>query len=81
LRKNANFFAENWQKSLKIVIITSTPSVTLRVSPFFLPAKVSEVRRNFSCSRPWTWKKWEEHTNLKFWKWDAFMHAGRSKRP
>jgi hypothetical protein len=23
--KNANFFAENWQKSLKIVIITSTP--------------------------------------------------------
>jgi hypothetical protein len=24
--KNANFFAENWQKSQKIVIITSTPS-------------------------------------------------------
>jgi hypothetical protein len=23
--KNANFFAENWQKSPKIVIITSTP--------------------------------------------------------
>jgi hypothetical protein len=23
--KNANFFAENWQKSQKIVIITSTP--------------------------------------------------------
>jgi hypothetical protein len=23
--KNANFFAENWQKSHKIVIITSTP--------------------------------------------------------
>jgi DNA polymerase II small subunit/DNA polymerase delta subunit B len=25
LRKNANFFAENWQKSQKIVIITVTP--------------------------------------------------------
>jgi hypothetical protein len=24
--KNANFFAENWQKSQKIVIITSTTS-------------------------------------------------------
>jgi hypothetical protein len=24
--KNANFFAENWQKSQKIVIITSVPS-------------------------------------------------------
>jgi hypothetical protein len=23
--KNANFFAENWQKSQKIVMITSTP--------------------------------------------------------
>jgi hypothetical protein len=26
--KNANIFAENWQKSQKIVIITSTPSTT-----------------------------------------------------
>jgi hypothetical protein len=25
VKKNANFFAENWQKSQKIVIITSTP--------------------------------------------------------
>jgi hypothetical protein len=25
--KNANFFAENWQKSPKIVNITSTPDV------------------------------------------------------
>jgi hypothetical protein len=25
LEKNANFFAENWQKPQKIVIITSTP--------------------------------------------------------
>jgi hypothetical protein len=24
-QKNANFFAENWEKSPKIVIITSTP--------------------------------------------------------
>jgi hypothetical protein len=27
--KNANFFAENWQKSQKIVIITSTPDFIL----------------------------------------------------
>jgi hypothetical protein len=26
--KNANFFAKNWQKSQKIVIITSTPEGT-----------------------------------------------------
>jgi hypothetical protein len=25
IEKNANFFAKNWQKSQKIVIITSTP--------------------------------------------------------
>jgi hypothetical protein len=28
--KNANFFAENWQKSQKIMIITSTPGVELQ---------------------------------------------------
>jgi hypothetical protein len=28
--KNANFFAENWQKSQKIVIITSTPELFWR---------------------------------------------------
>jgi hypothetical protein len=28
LGKNANFFAENWEKSQKIVIITSTPDWT-----------------------------------------------------
>jgi hypothetical protein len=28
LEKNANFFAENWQKSQKIVKITSTLSLT-----------------------------------------------------
>jgi hypothetical protein len=31
--KNANFFAKNWQKSLKIVIITSTPGPILAVRP------------------------------------------------
>jgi hypothetical protein len=30
--KNANFFAENWQKSPKIVIITSTPGFSLASS-------------------------------------------------
>jgi hypothetical protein len=27
--KNANFFAENWQKSQKIVIITSVPAILI----------------------------------------------------
>jgi hypothetical protein len=27
LEKNGNFFAENWQKLQKIVIITSTPGI------------------------------------------------------
>jgi hypothetical protein len=29
--KNANFFAENWQKSQKVVIITSTPGSVVYV--------------------------------------------------
>jgi phosphoribosylformylglycinamidine (FGAM) synthase-like amidotransferase family enzyme len=31
--KNANFFAENYQKSQKIVIITSTPDGLVQNSP------------------------------------------------
>jgi hypothetical protein len=30
--KNANFFAKNWQKSQKIVIITSTPDLMYTVA-------------------------------------------------
>jgi hypothetical protein len=30
--KNANFFAENWQKSVKIVIITSTPGALVAIA-------------------------------------------------
>jgi hypothetical protein len=30
--KNANFFAENWQKSPKIVIITSTPGAPVNLA-------------------------------------------------
>jgi hypothetical protein len=30
LEKNANFFAENWQKTHKFVIITSTPGTILQ---------------------------------------------------
>jgi hypothetical protein len=32
--KNANFFAENWQKSQKIVIITSTPGLKFSITFF-----------------------------------------------
>jgi hypothetical protein len=28
--KNANFFVESWQKSQKIVILTSTPAIKLK---------------------------------------------------
>jgi hypothetical protein len=31
--KNANFLAENWQKLQKIVIITSTPSISTTKTP------------------------------------------------
>jgi hypothetical protein len=39
-KKNANFFAENWEKSQKIVIITSTPDEfvkndQMKPSPFY----------------------------------------------
>jgi hypothetical protein len=37
--KNANFFAENWQKSQKIMIITSTPGNTY--TSFFLRIKIN----------------------------------------
>jgi hypothetical protein len=38
LKKNANFVAENWVKSLKIVIITSTPGNCENTIPqFFSP--------------------------------------------
>jgi hypothetical protein len=32
--KNANFFAENWQKSKKIIIITLTPGHPVLLSSF-----------------------------------------------
>jgi hypothetical protein len=39
--KNANFFAENWQKSQKIFIITSTPDWDVVYYFFFL--KITQV--------------------------------------
>jgi hypothetical protein len=35
--KNANFFAESWQKSPKIVIITSTPGTDVMILKIFSP--------------------------------------------
>jgi hypothetical protein len=37
-KKNANFFAESWQKSLKLMILTLTPKITFarRQKDFFL---------------------------------------------
>jgi hypothetical protein len=34
LEKDANFFAENGQKSQKIVIVTSTPGVNVLITTF-----------------------------------------------
>jgi hypothetical protein len=36
--KNAHFFAENWQKSQKIVIITSSPDELVKNSPKMSPS-------------------------------------------
>jgi hypothetical protein len=46
--KNANFFAENWQKSQKIVIKTSTPGRTASTfySTFFVTAFRAAIRRS-----------------------------------
>jgi hypothetical protein len=44
--KNANFFAENWRKSQKIVIITSNPGVNL------LLAKCSKTKMSETVHRP-----------------------------
>jgi hypothetical protein len=44
--KNANFFAENWQKSQKIVIITSTPGTDgNKNSPFVQISTATNRRR------------------------------------
>jgi hypothetical protein len=48
LEKNANFFAESWQESRKIVIITSTPCHTAHALPCrrFL-AKLTHARQTY----------------------------------
>jgi hypothetical protein len=38
-KKNANFFAENWEKSQKIVIITSTPGEAIGNFSVDLPSR------------------------------------------
>jgi hypothetical protein len=43
--KNAIFFAEDWQKSQKIVIITSTPGDTKLYSPFAVERKKNSSQR------------------------------------
>jgi hypothetical protein len=42
--KNANFFAENWQKSQKILIITSTPAPAVRDHFWLLAAAAGSVK-------------------------------------
>jgi hypothetical protein len=48
LKKNANFFAENWEKSQKIVIIASTPGVNVMISE---NVKGTYVKAIFSLTR------------------------------
>jgi hypothetical protein len=47
--KNANFFAENCQKSKKIVIITSTPEVPLTLDPVLPGANRKKAEKYFKC--------------------------------
>jgi hypothetical protein len=48
LRKTPIFFAENWQKSQKLVIITSTPGRTVAESVFEPVKSVSERQKGLS---------------------------------
>jgi hypothetical protein len=50
--KNANFFAENWQKSQKIVIITSTPDWAILA--YWVIVEFGGVFENYR-SRPNVW--------------------------
>jgi hypothetical protein len=43
--KNANFVAENWQKSQKIVIITSTPDQGCQIFPDTIYQKVEKYTK------------------------------------
>jgi hypothetical protein len=58
--KSANFFAENWQKSQKIVIITSTPDGFVMKSPKMLPnllhLRMTKLVQNFNCEKSCTKK-------------------------
>jgi hypothetical protein len=46
-KKNANFFAENWQKSEKIVVITSTPDVYEKIAlyPKIIPIILGKIMK------------------------------------
>jgi hypothetical protein len=66
--KNANFFAENWQKSPKIVIITSTPGkvvFTRNTNLFCLPCTYSVGRHKIFVSY---------NTNLQIYKFCVVQH-------
>jgi hypothetical protein len=47
--KNANFFAENWQKSQKIVIITTTPGHTDQAAEW--PSQIIRLRHDLLVPR------------------------------
>jgi ribosome maturation protein Sdo1 len=47
-KKNANFFDENWEKSQKFVIITSTPAVAKRK----INDKINEESKDHGTTQP-----------------------------
>jgi hypothetical protein len=65
--KNANFFAENWQKSQKIVIITSTPGHPglYAASMRWIIQKIFDSFRNGHCSRRGYYLGFSEKLNDK----------------
>jgi hypothetical protein len=52
LRKNANFYAENWQKSQKIVIITLAPQVSRFLKYFFFRGESGRLADQLSVPEP-----------------------------
>jgi ABC-type transport system involved in Fe-S cluster assembly fused permease/ATPase subunit len=72
LQKNANFFAENCQKSQKFVIITSTPSSLVR----FSNTKIF----NSTLKNEWLLRRAKFHFRIKHFTY-VDIYSGKLKLP
>jgi hypothetical protein len=51
--KNANFFAENWQKSPKIMIITSTPEFAIGLFDCLAAKPIQTMAKDWATNLGW----------------------------